>query len=319
MFPLYCSAALASAAALMASPVQARGVDAGTLIENTASATYSSGGATLSVDSNTITITVDELLSATLTSQDGGAVSIGVDDAVLTYQITNTGNGPEAFDITVDPAVAGNDFDATVEAIAYDSNGNGVYDQGVDTLITGGTTPSIDADGTLTVFVVVSATGQADGETSQVAVDIATATGTGTPGTSFASQGAGGGNAVVGFGGGVATATGDLLAQIVSLTLTKSATIADPFGGTDPVPGAIVTFTITASLTGGGSIDDLRITDPIPANTTYSAGSLTLESAALTDAADSDAGSASASGIDVLIGTASGGSEYSITFDVIID
>jgi len=56
----------------------------------------------------------------------------------------------------------------------------------------------------------------------------------------------------------------------------------------------------------------------IPTGTTYTAGTLKLNTTTLSDAADSDAGKASASGIDVLVGTAAAGSTHTVTFNVTI-
>jgi len=61
------------------------------------------------------------------------------------------------------------------------------------------------------------------------------------------------------------------------------------------------------------------ITDAIPADTTYVAGSLTLDSSALTDASGDDAGEASATDIAVDLGTVPGGTSRAVTFDVTID
>ena len=91
----------------VSAPALAAGVAAGTFIENTATATYSNGAATESVDSNTVTILVDELLDVTVASLDASAVPLGGGNAVLSFQITNTGNGPEAFELTPDPALTG--------------------------------------------------------------------------------------------------------------------------------------------------------------------------------------------------------------------
>ncbi|MBX7495785.1 hypothetical protein K3172_07935 [Qipengyuania sp. 6B39] len=316
------ASSLAIATLLAAQPALADGVPAGTIIENTASATYSdTGGTPQTVDSNTVTVQVDELLDVTVVTQDASAVSIGSGSAVLTFQVTNTGNGPEAYDLTADPAVAGNDFDVTIDAIAYDTNGNGVYDPGVDVILgPGEATPEILADGSLTVFVLVSApAGVSDTETSQVNLLAEAVTGTGAPGTTFTGQGVDGSDAVVGTTGADDDDFGSLFATIASLSLVKSATVADPFGGNEAVPGATITFTIVASVTGSGSLADLRVTDATPTDTTYTAGSMTLDAASLTDAADTDAGTADASGIDVLIGDANAGDSFTITFDVVID
>ena len=309
-------APLAIAAALITTPAHAGGVKAGTLIENTASATYDGGAGPVTIPSNTITVKVDELLDVTVTSRDSGPVSAAPGSAVLTFELTNTGNGPEAYTLTANPAVAGNDFDTTVNGIAVDTNGNGVYDPGVDQMLTGpATTAAIAADASLTVFVLVTIPGGvADGDQSDVSLLAEAVTGTGAPGTAFAGQGAGGGNAIVGSTGANATATGSLSVGITDVDLIKSATVRDPFGGTGIVPGATITYAIRAEVRGSGSVSDLVVTDAAPADTTYVAGSLKLDGAILTDAADADAGRSGTSGISVDLGTVSGGSSRTVTF-----
>ena len=314
-------APLAIAAALITTPAHAGGVKAGTLIENTASATYDGGAGPVTIPSNTITVKVDELLDVTVTSRDSGPVSAAPGSAVLTFELTNTGNGPEAYTLTANPAVAGNDFDTTVNGIAVDTNGNGVYDPGVDQMLTGpATTAAIAADASQTVFVLVTIPGGvADGDQSDVSLLAEAVTGTGAPGTAFAGQGAGGGNAIVGSTGANATATGSLSVGITDVDLIKSATVRDPFGGTGIVPGATITYAIRAEVKGSGSVSDLVVTDAAPADTTYVAGSLKLDGATLTDAADADAGRSGTSGISVDLGTVSGGSSRTVTFQVTID
>ena len=314
-------APLAIAAALITTPAHAGGVKAGTLIENTASATYDGGAGPVTIPSNTITVKVDELLDVTVTSRDSGPVSAAPGSAVLTFELTNTGNGPEAYTLSANPAVAGNDFDTTVNGIAVDTNGNGVYDPGVDQMLTGpATTAAIAADASLTVFVLVTIPGGvADGDQSDVSLLAEAVTGTGAPGTAFAGQGAGGGNAIVGSTGANATATGSLSVGITDVDLIKSASVRDPFGGTGIVPGATITYAIRAEVRGSGSVSDLVVTDAAPADTTYVAGSLKLDGATLTDAADADAGRSGTSGISVDLGTVSGGSSRTVTFQVTID
>ena len=314
-------APLAIAAALITTPAHAGGVKAGTLIENTASATYDGGAGPVTIPSNTITVKVDELLDVTVTSRDSGPVSAAPGSAVLTFELTNTGNGPEAYTLSATPAVAGNDFDTTVNGIAVDTNSNGVYDPGVDQMLTGpATTAAIAADASLTVFVLVTIPGGvADGDQSDVSLLAEAVTGTGAPGTAFAGQGAGGGNAIVGSTGANATATGSLSVGITDVDLIKSATVRDPFGGTGIVPGATITYAIRAEVRGSGSVSDLVVTDAAPADTTYVAGSLKLDGATLTDAADADAGRFGTSGISVDLGTVSGGSSRTVTFQVTID
>ena len=154
----YAFAALIAAGAAL--PAHAEGVDAGTIISNTAQATYDTAGGAETISSNTVELAVDELLDVTLTSLDGGPIGGAPGSATLTYELTNTSNGPEAFRLTADPAVAGNDFDTTVDSIAVDTNGNGIYDAGVDAILTGPeTTDELAPDEAITIFVNVTVPG----------------------------------------------------------------------------------------------------------------------------------------------------------------
>ncbi|MFM5916581.1 MAG: hypothetical protein ACKOOL_03495 [Novosphingobium sp.] len=308
-------------AALAPGAAHATGVSAGTLIQNTASATYTSGASGGTVTSNTVSIKVDELLNVAVAGLTTTPAVAGQTNAVLEYSITNTGNGPEAYKLTADPAVPGNAFDAVVQSIVVDTNGNGVYDPGVDQVLApGANTPVIAADGSLKVFVIVSLPASAtDGQTSQVKLTADAATGTGTPGTVFAGQGDGGGDAVVGSTGASSSANDNLIASLATISLAKSAVINDQFGGHQPVPGAVVTYTLTATVSGTGQAAGVHIIDAIPTGTTYEPGTLTLDTAALTDANDVDAGQASASGVDVNLGTVNGGSTKTVTFNVKIN
>ena len=308
--------------ALTAMPAHAEGVSAGSLIENTASATYDDGdGPPKTIDSNTVVLAVDELLDVTVTSLDPGPIGTAPGEEVLTFEITNTGNGPEAFELTANPSVAGNDFDTTIDSIAVDTNGNGVYDPGVDTILTGPeTTPVLAEDENITVFVITTVpAGVTDGQASDVELTAEAVTGTGTPGTTFAGQGVDGVDAIVGLTGADDSAIGSLISGITTVDLVKAVSVVDPFGGTSSVPGSTVTFTLTANVTGSGSVDDLVITDAVPADTTYLPGTLTLDGAPLTDNSGDDAGEASATGISVDLGTVAAGTSRAVTFDVSID
>jgi len=307
---------------VFSAPVLAGGVTAGTLIENTAVASYDDGAGARTINSNTVTVRVDELLDVTLTSQDPGPINTRPGDAVLTFELTNQGNGPEAFTLLANPAVAGNDFDVVVRSIAIDSNGNGVYDAGVDEILTAPQTTAILApDTVLTVFVLVTVPdGASDTQTSNVNLTAEAVTGSGAPGTVFAGAGVDGGDAIVGTTGAIATARGQLVVGVASVELIKSVTLRDPFGGTSAVPGTIATFTILARVSGSGTINDLVVTDAIPDGTTYAPGTLALDSAALSDAEDGDSGAASdAAGITVDLGDVTADATASVTFDVVID
>jgi len=258
----------------------------------------------------------------TVTSLDSGPITVVPGEAILTYEVTNQGNGPEAYELTANPAVAGNDFDTAVVNIAVDTNGNGTYDPGVDEILTAPeTTQVLEADEALTVFVIVTVPdGVTDTQASDVELIAEAVTGTGAPGTTFTGQGVDGGDAIVGTTGADDAAIGSLIAGITTVDLTKSVTVVDPFGGDSAVPGSVATFTIVAAVSGSGSVDDLIVTDVIPDGTTYSNETITLDGGVLTDASGDDAGEGSdASGISVDLGTVAAGTVQTITFDVTID
>ncbi|MEH6789569.1 hypothetical protein [Parasphingorhabdus sp.] len=299
---------------------------AGTDILNVAQATYDKpgGGAPLTIDSNTVTIKVDELLDVMVKASDPGDVPVasGATGQVLAYQVTNSGNGSEAFTLAADTARPGDAFDTLFEQIVLDSNGNGVYDAGVDTVYTPGSNdPLLAPDESVTVFILSSIPASVtDTDRAEIALSATAVTGSGTPGTVFAGLGDGGSDAVTGTTGASSTDSGFFVVRATEVTLVKSATITDPFGGSEAVPGAVIRYQLVATTVGSGDIANLTIRDTIPAATSYQAESLTLDGTALGDAAgDGDAGSFAGSEIAVALGTVPGGQTRTITFQVTID
>jgi uncharacterized repeat protein (TIGR01451 family) len=310
---------IASATIGFSAPAMAVGTAAGTTISNTATASYTDpGGNPVSVPSNKVDIVVDELLDVTVATADAGDIVVtpGSTNQVLSFTVTNTGNGSEAFRLTPNATVGGDQFDPTTTSVVLDTNGNGVYDAGVDTVYTAGANdPVLAPDASIRVFVLSSIpAGTTDVDRGIVELTAAATTGTGAPGTTFAGQGQGGGNAVVGSTGADGTDRGRYLVQNATISFTKSAIIADPFGGTTSVPGSIITYTLVATISGSGTLTNAAINDPIPAGTTYQSGSITLQGAALTDAADGDAGSFASNSISVGLGSVTGGQTRTVTF-----
>ena len=107
----------------------------------------------------------------------------------------------------------------------------------------------------------------------------------------LAGQGTGGVDVVIGTSGGEAAVFGQYLIGDILLSAVKSQAVLDPFGGSQPIPGAAITYQVVVSAAGSGIAVGALFNDPIPANTTYVAGSSRLNGAPLTDAADADPGS----------------------------
>lgn len=311
--------AIAAAAGVLASPVLAGGTTAGTRIDNQATATYDGPAGPVAIPSNTVSLTVDEILDVTVVSADPGDVQAvpGSTERVLTFTVTNTGNGQEAFSLASLGTLGGDDFDPTVTAIVLDTNGNGAYDAGVDTVYSAGSNdPLLAPDASTTVFVLSTMPAAADGARGRAQLGAVAKTGTGTPGTTFSGQGQGGGDAVVGSTGADADASGFYKLSAAAVNFVKSATVVDPFGGSQTVPGAIITYSLVASVSGSGTLNNLRVADPVPTGTTYQPGTLTLQGAALSDAVDGDAGEIANGAIVARLGTVAGGQTRTVTFQV---
>ena len=317
------SLAAALAAAGLASGAHAEGTIAGTIIQNVATATYDGPGGTATVSSNNVSLKVDELLDVSVGWADPGDVSVspGGSGQVLSFRITNAGNGSEAFSLSTQATAGGDDFDPTVTSIVLDTNGNGAYDPGADTVyVAGSNDPVLAADASLSVFVIskIPATAQ-NGNRGRVDLRAASKTGSGAPGTTLAGAGQGGGNAVVGATGAKAEDDGYYAVAAAGLSFVKSAVVADRFGGTTQTPGSTITYTLKAAVNGSGTINNVKVADPIPAGTTYTPGSITLDGTALSDADDSDSGRFTGAGISVALGNVAAGATRTITFKVKID
>lgn len=310
--------------AALALPMQANaaGTRAGSTISNTASASFDAGGGPTTIDSNRVDLLVDELLDVTVDSGNPADVPTtpGATGQVLTFSVTNNGNGVEDFALSTVANAGGDDYDPAVTQVYLD-NGDGLFDAGTDTLyIAGVNDPTLDPDESTTVFVVTTTPGTVvDGNRGIVSLAAAAKTGTGAPGDSFAGQGEGGGDAVVGSTGADGEDAGAFVVSAATVTLVKSASITNPLGTADPIPGATITYTIVATVAGSGSVNGLAITDNIPADTSYIPGSITLGGSGLTDAADADAGDFNGTRINVALGTVAGGQTRTVTFQTLID
>jgi uncharacterized repeat protein (TIGR01451 family) len=279
--------------------VHAVGTAAGTNITNTATVDYSIGGTAASITSNTTTLAVAELVNVTIALQSPTvSVAAGATNEALLFLVTNTGNGGEAFTLAGDSVLVGDDFDPIPAApfIYFDSDASGDLSPADTPYVAGSNDPLLAADGSVAVLLVNDMpAGLPDGEfgRSELSATANTVVGlpTPAPGTVRPGQGTGGVDAVIGTSAGQAAVFGQYLVGDILLSAVKSQAVLDPFGGGQPIPGAAITYQVVVSATGTGTALGAMLNDPIPANTTYVAGSLRLNGAPLTDALDADAGS----------------------------
>lgn len=314
----------------------ALGTPAGMVIANTATVEY-----TLSSDptpfsaSVSDSFTVLEVIDTVLVWQDAGAVPVNSpqNSRALTFLLTNTGNGPETFALTMDDTLAGDDFNPSAQALWLETNAAvGLQTTGAtpDTLYQPGVNdPDLAADGMALIYLLSNIpSGLSDAQTGQVQLTAASAT-AGAPGapagTELVGAGFSGVNAVVGTSNGDSQAVGTYVIETTAVNLTKSIQqIVDPSGGSQPCPGARVTYRLAVAVTGSGTAEALTLTDIIPADMTYLPGSIVLDGAPQTDAADapadtSDFNVTSANTVTVNLGDTAAPAVHSIEFTTTIN
>lgn len=312
---------------VLSSPAGAVGTAVGTVIDNTAVVDFDLAGTPLTLNSNTTSIAVAERINVTVTLQSPQTlVAPSETGRALLFLVTNTGNGSETFQLSIDNLIAGDDFDpiAAVPAIYFDTDSSGDFNAGDQPYTPGTNDPDLLADESVSVFLVNDIPGGVlNSQIGRSELTATSATGTGAPGTVFAGQGDGGANAVIGSTTGEAADTGEYLVSDVLVDIVKAQLVSDQFGGSEAIPGATLTYTITVNVTSAGTATASVVRDAIPTFTTYSPGSITLNGAATTDAVDADAGEFDAAGtpsVVVRLGdlTSVSGPQV-IVFQVVID
>lgn len=283
---------------------------AGNTISNTASVSYTVNGTPQTTTSTTASFVVDRKVNFTvITDQTGAtAVNLGQTGAVTRFKVTNTTNGIQ--DFLLSPTQAGivggliglvtgtDDFDLSNLRAFVDSNGNGVYDPGVDTATY---IDELAPDASVEVFIVgdVPATGTINQANVALHVTVAAGSAPGVQGTALVATDLSLGNAdnvvdvvfadddddglgpdLARNGQGWAYASYQISTRNVALTVTKTALVlSDPLGDPLPksLPGAVVQYCLVANnatlLTPASGV---TITDVVPANTTYVPGSISI-------------------------------------------
>jgi uncharacterized repeat protein (TIGR01451 family) len=273
----------------------AAGTAVGTPITNTASVSYDIGGSTVTANSNPTSVTVAQILDVSAVVQTPTVpVAPGDANRVISYLVTNTGNGVDSIVLTpLSTIPTGDQFDpvlATPTAIYLDSDGTPGFSPG-DTAYVAGSPIALAADGAVTVLVLNNIPSPLNsGDTGISQLTAARSGGTGAPGTVFAGQGVGGVDAVVGLSGAQVTRSGTYIVSNIALSAVKSQGVVDQFGGSRPIPGATITYTVVITPSGTGTAGTALFTDAIPGNTSYVVGSLRLNGALQSDVGGDDAG-----------------------------
>ena len=109
----------------------------------------------------------------------------------------------------------------------------------------------------------------------------------------------------------------------VTVSVVKAQNVVDLSGGAEALPGATITYTITVEVTNSATATASVVNDPIPTFTTFAPGSITLNGAAITDAADADAGEYDISGAPMIVvrlgDLTQGDGIQTVVFEVTVD
>lgn len=305
--------ALAAGLSLCALPhAFAAGTAAGTDINNTASVDYTVGGVNQpDVNSNTVSFKVDRKINLTVAEVGGASTTVvpGASGQVLTFTVTNNSNSPLDFRLSAaqdatNATTAFSDtdnFDVTGVQVFVDGNSNGTYEPLTDTATF---IDELAADATRTVFIVSSIpSGQVNGDTAGLTLTAIAAQSTDGTGAYTVTAGTLAGDAAEtnttstdsatfvdtvfgdvagdGDGAGDGRHSDDDEYDVVtaSIVVVKSSTvISDPFNGTSfpkAIPGAVIEYCLDVLNSGAASAGSIVLSDAIPANTTYVAGSIT--------------------------------------------
>jgi uncharacterized repeat protein (TIGR01451 family) len=289
----------------LTTPVFAAGTPAGTVIDNVAQVDYEIAGTPITVMSNVSSVTVQERIDVVVVLQSPQILVAANDtDRALLFTVTNTGNGREAFQLAINSVLGGDDFDPVPSAtpIYFDTDSSGDFSVGDVAYVLGTNDPLLAADASVDILLLNDISGAVvNGEIGRSELTADSVTGTGAPGDVFAGQGDASTDAVLGTTGGTGTDTGEYLVADVQINMLKSVVVQDQFGGTRPIPGATLIYTVTVEVTNGGTATNSVFNDPIPADTTYVPGSITLNAAALTDAIDTDVGELDTAGATTVV------------------
>jgi uncharacterized repeat protein (TIGR01451 family) len=349
------------AAGFAGAAAHAQNTAAGTTVSNQATVTYEVGGTPSSVSSNVASFVVDKKVNLSV-AEVGGAptqTSINATDQVTTFTVTNLTNAVQDFRLEADqqlisiPLLGVDNFNMNNLRVFVDSNGNGVYDPGVDTATF---IDELAPDATVTVFLVGDTPNQPGAETAIVSL-----------------------NAIVAAGGSRDTLGADLVASSILtpdspttveivfaddtglldglrngqqrafdayristavVTLLKSATtISDPVNlllNPHPIPGAVVEYCMRVNNAGPGEANNITLTDAVPANSTFIPGSIAVGTSGLlgacillgtaeddndtgADETDLYGGSFDGTSVKATLPRVAGGSSMSVAFRVTVD
>lgn len=288
--------------ALLSSHTFAIGTDAGTPVSNTATVSFTRGGNPDTAQAS-VSFNVDEVINLNVTATNASNnITNGDKNVAISYTVTNTGNGSEAFKLLKSINSSVNELplaDADL-SIYYDTSTtpNGFDPNNINEQLYTGTDITIANDAFITVYIVSDVpNGAALNTKSELILTAVSQTeaggvkaGESNFGTVIPNAGDSSTNAIIAINQGRDNASSELTVttfdpskslevDIDKLILGSTALVNNTATTTDQkIPGAMVTYFIKVTVK-NDTASALNISDIIPANMTYVAQSLRKQSA----------------------------------------
>ncbi len=334
-------------ALLVAGQVQAAITDttADTLIENTASVTFTIGGVTTPKVDGKVSFKVDHKIRPLVAAVSGDSVVPEGLDYVLQFTVTNDGNTKtgETLEMLLEALPGAADYDMTNVEIWQEDGTSGGYQIGEDTKLTDPDPTkkvyiNLERDAVTTIYIVADAEADAaNGEAYDYHLRATATDGSqnvlsqdaigDNPGSNDANES----EAVFADSNGTYTddidtdgehsalATYTVYWPVLNVTKTASIDAGDNGSGYY-LPGDIVTYTIEVlNEDGSNGASGVIISDPIPANTTYHPASLVCTGLSGSTATVTDDGSGTVTDVSCEDGSIAASAKGTMIFKVKIN
>ncbi len=263
--------------------VFAKGVHAGTVIQNRASLSFSIDDEKFNINSNIDKSVVDQRIDVKVSWMDANpiAVSGGEKKKVLSFMVLNSGNGKDKFRLSADSVENKSDFSLSKKRIYLDTNHNFRFDASDRVR----KTYALEADKEQMFFVVSTISNEKGlSSGSESFIDFRAVSmigGSGQAGHIHRRAGVKKVDAVDGFGGGLSEDEGSYKLLVANVVLTKDASQDE---------AELITISLDVQVKGEGSVKDVKIVDEIPNETIYVKNSLQLDGMSVSDQKDGDQG-----------------------------
>lgn len=268
---------------------------AGTSISNQASVTFSqNNNSGFVIRSNVAVFTVNEIIDVQINWADNSQISVSSPDynKVLTFKLTNIGNGKQQYNLNVNPNnINGSNFNPiAVTPNVYVENNlqsglqlSGAY---IDTTYSPGALVNLEPNETKYIYLVYNIPSNLlINNKSFVQIEaVSNSVGTNNYLAGTIIHNNDGSQSLLGHTLGKSKATGNFITNSLQVTSTKSVlNVKDSLGGNIIQSQSILTYQISLDISGSGKASRVQIVDALPVELDYIPNSLLLNNTPLSD------------------------------------